>query len=736
MLELKDFFHLPQVDDVLAQLVAERRGLIAVVGLDPHPSVTTAEPDGFLPSGRATIFRILARQLLTAVPNRHAIVVAADKDAIRIARQQRRQVQLIPVRARDTYASCIAQAAARRPDLLIVDELNQASAAPALHAARSGLRVLSQIDTITHGQEVALALRDMGVASDDLEALRWVVGVQRLPTLCPRCKRPLSPEDAQIDALRQRFPQLQDAAATFHTAPGCPHCHNTGRRGEVTAFDIYAAAPQATTLPLQAYLLHLAAQGNIPPEDVLNADANRLRRIHSLLTASERALLDSYQERERHLAELEAANIVLLQRTEALVSLQEIGQALLTVTDLPEMAQRICQHTRALCGAERAILYLLHSTNTAEILAVSGWDADYVGEVVDITRLCDTLESGTTEPHPFNYWPPGLVYRPPDVEGVTLRVGLCVPLVAQNETLGAMLVHSTQRTAFAPGHEALLQTFAQQAALAMQRAGLINRLRDKISQLEAAQAALAQKERMERELELARQVQQSVLPRTFPRIPGYTFAAHNQPARQVGGDFYDVLRLDDDHFGIAIADVSDKGMPAALYMALTRSLLLAEARRERSPAIVLANVNQLLLQLGQPSMFVTVFYGVVARETRRLTYARAGHDRPIWLRGGDVQELDADGMALGLFDADMLQLSEASVTLAAGERVVLYTDGLTDVVDGNGRSFDRERLLPLLARHADLDADALCAATFAKLATFQAAAEQFDDMTMLVLAVD
>jgi sigma-B regulation protein RsbU (phosphoserine phosphatase) len=98
-----------------------------------------------------------------------------------------------------------------------------------------------------------------------------------------------------------------------------------------------------------------------------------------------------------------------------------------------------------------------------------------------------------------------------------------------------------------------------------------------------------------------------MLPRTFPQVPGYQFAARNEPARQVGGDFYDVISLGDDHFGIAVADVSDKGMPAALYMALTRSLLLAEAHRERSPAAVLARVNTLLLELGEPNMFVRSF---------------------------------------------------------------------------------------------------------------------------------
>ncbi len=343
-------------------------------------------------------------------------------------------------------------------------------------------------------------------------------------------------------------------------------------------------------------------------------------------------------------------------------------------------------------------------------------------------------------PLPYGGLPPGIpnpkgtVGVPPDESGSTHlpKSGLFVSLIAQGERVGAMIIQSMQKKQFTPAETAMLQTFANQAALALQRAGLVADLRSKITQLEAAQVGLAEKERMLHEMELARQVQQSVLPQTFPSIPGFGFAARYEAARQVGGDFYDVIDLDDDHFGLVIADVSDKGMPAALYMALTRSLLVAQARHELSPAQVLREVNQLLLELSTSDMFVTIFYGVVDKRTQNLHYARAGHDRPLILRHGACFNLEGNGAALGVMDSELLRLEERHFDLAAGDRLVLFTDGLTDATAPDQEFFGRVRLSSLLEACAHLPIDGLCQAVFQALRTFQRHADQFDDMTLLV----
>jgi sigma-B regulation protein RsbU (phosphoserine phosphatase) len=366
------------------------------------------------------------------------------------------------------------------------------------------------------------------------------------------------------------------------------------------------------------------------------------------------------------------------------------------------------------------------------VLAVSGWSQALVNQRVPAAQA---FGEGPSAPQPFGGWPPGISPRHPDVEGVQLRAGLRAPLVAQHEQVGLMVVHTTLKARFSQGEVALLTTFANQAALSIQRAILVSQLRQKVAMLEEAQAALISKERLEREMELAREVQQSVLPRIFPETPGLAFAARNEPARQVGGDFYDVFRLDDRRYGLVIADVSGKGMPAALYMALARSLLLAEARREPSPRAVLLSVNRLLRELGEPHMFVTVFYGVLDAAARRLTYCRAGHDYPVLLRGGRALTLTGEGTVIGFFDESELRLAEESLELEPGDRLVLYTDGLTDVLDGSARRFELARLKELLVSHGALGAASLVDATFAALVAYQGDTPQYDDMTMLVVEV-
>ncbi|MBU0494907.1 MAG: SpoIIE family protein phosphatase [Chloroflexi bacterium] len=261
-------------------------------------------------------------------------------------------------------------------------------------------------------------------------------------------------------------------------------------------------------------------------------------------------------------------------------------------------------------------------------------------------------------------------------------------------------------------------------------------LERKYAELQAAQAAIIEKKRMERDLEIAAEVQQSLLPKTFPQVPELCFAARNIPARQVGGDFYDVMLLSPDHVGMAAADVSDKGIHAAIFMAVTRSLLRAVAGLDPNPSQTLQRVHDLLLEVSTSDMFVTVFYGVFHRPTHRFRYARAGHDQPLWhsTQDGSTHLLKGRGRFLGMLSP--LELEDYEVQLAPGDVIVSYSDGITDAHNPAGERFGLPRVQALLEAHLQDEADSLCDTILDAVGEFQAGSAQFDDQTLLVMRVN
>jgi serine phosphatase RsbU (regulator of sigma subunit) len=750
MLKLEDFAYLPQAEAPIEQIMEAGPGLVLVAGLDPRPHASHIGGSPFLPSGRSAVFRLLMREMLLRHPASQAILVTGTAGPPRLPRTLRDRVQTLTVASPGGYPAAIAQAADLRPDLLVIDDLAPDRAGAAFEAAQAGSRVLSQLDTPLRGSGVVRQLLDLGLTEELLQGPIWILTLQRLPTLCPNCKVPAPLEDAEQTALGHLYPEQQGLleGISLFSAAGCSQCEYSGRSGEVTALDIYHAGPdtadplrQPSLLPLETYMLELVARGLLPLEDVRQFDSRQLDVVSGLLAAAERTQQDAERERRQALAELMAARTVLQQKTEALISLEGIGQALIASTNLRDLAARLCRYAQHLCAAERAILYFLHPEGSmAEIMAANGWNPGLVGQTVPESELGDSAGS---EPSVCDGLPPAVTPPPTDLLVDTLRAGLRVPLFVQQERVGLMVVHTSQKAGFAPGEVALLQAFANQAALAIQRSALTDSLQAKVIALEEAHAQLVQKERMERELELARRVQQSVLPKIFPLVPGYAFAARSVPARWVGGDFYDVILLDADHLGLVIGDVSDKGMAAALYMAQTHSLIRAEAQRQEpgeprlpaSPERVLRTVHGLLQGLSQAEMFVTVFYGILDIPRRRLTYARAGHDPPLLLRQGLARPLGGQGTLLGFPDLHDLHLAREEIDLQPGDRLILYTDGMIDATNSSGRHYGLGRFKSSLRNASNLAAAELCEASFASIEAHRAGTELYDDATLLVVEV-
>ncbi len=300
---------------------------------------------------------------------------------------------------------------------------------------------------------------------------------------------------------------------------------------------------------------------------------------------------------------------------------------------------------------------------------------------------------------------------------------LAVPLVSQGELIGLINLGSRRsEQEYSSDDRKLLADLATQAAPAVRVAQLVRQ-----QQLEAAE-----RERMAQELAVARLIQQTLLPQSLPELDGWGVAAYYQPARAVGGDFYDFRTLPDGRLAIVIGDVTDKGVPAALVMATTRTLLRAATEQTGSPGAVLERVNDLLHPDIPARMFVTCLYAVLNPATGHLIYANAGHDLPYRAGPGGVEELRARGMPLGLLPG--MGYEEKEITLTPGDTLLLYSDGLVEAHDPQREMYGFPKLRDELA---DFSGGDLVDYLLATLHTFVGPGwEQEDDVTLVTVRYD
>jgi sigma-B regulation protein RsbU (phosphoserine phosphatase) len=255
----------------------------------------------------------------------------------------------------------------------------------------------------------------------------------------------------------------------------------------------------------------------------------------------------------------------------------------------------------------------------------------------------------------------------------------------------------------------------------------------------------AENERLAQELRIARDIQMSLLPQGPVRMPGLALTGYCEPAREVGGDYYDFLRIDEHRLGVLIADVSGKGTSAALYMAELKGLMLSLSRRHRSPRALLIDANRILAQQLDPRSFITMTYLVIDLEARTLTHARAGHCPLLHLPSAAqgthrVRTLTPDGLVLGLQidngEAFDRLLDEVTLPLAAGDLFVLYTDGVTEAANEAGDLFGERRLAALIEEHGALPFDALRDRMLAEVDAFAGSQAQHDDMTWVLIRIE
>ncbi len=259
------------------------------------------------------------------------------------------------------------------------------------------------------------------------------------------------------------------------------------------------------------------------------------------------------------------------------------------------------------------------------------------------------------------------------------------------------------------------------------------RLMEAYEELKNAQEQIIEKEKLEKELEIARQIQQSILPETLPDLPGYEFGALMIPARAVGGDFYTFFQLPKNRLGIVVGDVSDKGVPAALFMALTYSLIRAEAVRTGSPVQAFRKVNQHLLQMNSSSMFVTMVYGILDCSSGEFRFARAGHPSPYLLDGEGrlVVVPVSSAQPLGLFDNP--PIDEQCINLPTGGTLLLYSDGVNETMDTQGTEFGFDSLNQTMAANCTRPAQEICGQLWQDIQAHGENLPQQDDFTTVVV---
>ncbi|MGQ9811438.1 MAG: SpoIIE family protein phosphatase, partial [bacterium] len=291
-----------------------------------------------------------------------------------------------------------------------------------------------------------------------------------------------------------------------------------------------------------------------------------------------------------------------------------------------------------------------------------------------------------------------------------------VPLMVGDRIVGIINLESDRLDAFTDEHVNLIKTFGSQAAISIERAKL--------------HADQIEKERLESEIQLARQIQQSFLPQRLPSIDGFELSAINISSEEVGGDYYDVIAISEGQWGLVIADVFGKGIPASLVMASFRASLLAEIRNNYSISTIVSKVNRLIWESVEPERCVTACYGVLDAKERVLTYSNAGHTYPIVFGKDGVKRLFKGGMLLGAFED--AKYEEERVHLSSGDVVVFFTDGVTESEDEKGEPFGETRLLEVIKSSASLDGDKVADAIYRAVWEYSNG-KLLDDLTLLVL---
>ena len=416
----------------------------------------------------------------------------------------------------------------------------------------------------------------------------------------------------------------------------------------------------------------------------------------------------------------------------ASAALLQVAQAIVSLNDLDEILGTIIRIMPILVGVQRAALYQWDSAAEKFMPSQSYgldeqdegqfWSRSFAaGEFAFLDACRDAtgmLACQVDDRRGLNAWLAVDPAQPANLGAANVLL-FAVPISVREDLYGVILIEEASGgLRFRSRRLEIINGIAQQAALAIQN--------------DLLQKETVVRERLETEVQLARQIQQTFIPDFLPQIEGWDFAARWKTARQVGGDFYDVFDLPDNCIGLFIADVADKGVPAALFMALTRTLVRAAVIEARSPADAMRRVNDLLIPDTRQGMFVTAVYAVLDLEKNEFTYVNAGHNPPLWLkRDGGMERLTRTAIALGVVAGD--SVAQRTIKLEAGDSILLYTDGLTESFNGERVFFGESRLTDAIRENQCASASDLLDVIEKALLDFTQDMPPADDLTMLAV---
>jgi sigma-B regulation protein RsbU (phosphoserine phosphatase) len=405
----------------------------------------------------------------------------------------------------------------------------------------------------------------------------------------------------------------------------------------------------------------------------------------------------------------ESPAIFQQRRVDALVSLQKAAQDITNILDLDELLEFIVNRVALDFGCIESSILLIEG-DKFHLAAVRGCTVSKKGERWPVTEGLSGQVVLTGRAHYAPDVSQELHYRACEPH---TRSELVIPLVVRDQVIGIFGASHHEVDAFVPSQIELLKGLAGHIAIAVDNAQRIRQERQQTSFLHAEQ-------------EEARRIQQSLLPRQTPKVPGFSFEAEWAPAGVVGGDWYDYIPLSDGRWALVLADVSGKGLPAALMMSAVRGMVRSLAPFASGPGEVLSRMNQMLLDDFSTGRYVTMIYAVLDPARRTLRFASAGHPWPLLCHGGDVRPLHTDsGMPLGLLPSEF---AEHVVTLCDDFRLLFYTDGISEALNRDKQEFGSCRLAEFIASH-----DCSASLLMSQIREFSTGGGLGDDATLLLL---